>query len=68
MADTGILILFKRVFLTGLFSGSLFLEGLNTGGKFAFQDGLGLTIKTALNAKITSLKQVMPKTANPNGS
>ena len=30
----------------GLFSGSLFLEGL-IGGNFVFQNGLDLTIKTA---------------------
>ena len=41
------LIFVQTAFLLGLFSGSLFLEGLIIGRNFAFQNGLGLTIKTA---------------------
>ena len=41
---------------------ALFSEGLIIGGNFAFQNGLGLTIKTA--HKDNSLKQL--KTGNPN--
>ena len=38
----------------GLFSGSLFSEGLIIEGNFAFQNGLGLTTKTDQNTKITA--------------
>ena len=41
------LIFVQKTFLVGLFSGSLFSEGLIIGGNFAFPNGLGLTIKTA---------------------
>ena len=40
------LIFVQKAFFLGLFS-----EGLITGGNFAFQNGLGLTIKTAQNTK-----------------
>ena len=40
------LIFVQKAFLLGLFSGSLFLEGLIIGGNFAFQNGLDLTMKT----------------------
>ena len=33
---------------------SLFSEGLVIGGNFAFQNGFGLSIKTAKNTKITT--------------
>ena len=36
-----------------LFSGKPVSEGLIIGGNFAFQNGLGLTIKTAENNKTT---------------
>ena len=39
------LIFFQKAFLLGLFSGSLFSQGLIIGRHFAFQNGLGLTIK-----------------------
>ena len=42
--------------------GNLFFEGLVVGRNFAFQNGFGLSIKTAKNTN--SLKQL--KTANPN--
>ena len=35
----------QKAFLLGLFSGSLFSEGLIVGRNFVFQNGLGLTIK-----------------------
>ena len=41
------LIFVQKAFLLGLFSGELFSEGLIIGRNFAFQNGLGLTIKTA---------------------
>ena len=41
------LIFVKKAFLLGLFSGSLFSEGLIFGMNFAFQNGLALKIKTA---------------------
>ena len=37
----------QKAFLLGLFSGSLFSEGLIIGGNFAFHIGLDSTIKTA---------------------
>ena len=37
----------QKAFLLGLFSGSLFSEGLIIGRNFTFQNGLGMTIKTA---------------------
>ena len=39
--------MFKRPFCWAYFRGSLFSERLTIGGNFAFQNGLGLTIKTA---------------------
>ena len=39
--------MFERLFRWAYFRGSLFSEGLITGGNFAFQNGLSLTIKTA---------------------
>ena len=39
--------MFKRLFCWAYFQGSLFSEGLIFGRNFAFQSGLGLTIKTA---------------------
>ena len=39
------LIFVQKAFLLGLFLGELFLEGLNIRRNFAFQNGLGLTIK-----------------------
>ena len=39
--------MFKRLFCWAYFRGSLFSEGLIIGRNFAFQNGLGLTIKTA---------------------
>ena len=44
------LYLFKRLFCWAYFWGSLFSEELIIGGNFAFQNGLGLTIKTAENS------------------
>ena len=41
------LIFVKRLFFWAYFRGNLFSEGLIIGRKFAFQNGLGLTIKTA---------------------
>ena len=41
------LVCVQKAFLLGLFSGSLFSEGLIIKRNFAFQKGLGLTIKTA---------------------
>ena len=41
------LYLFKRLFRWAYFQESLFSEELIIGGNFAFQNGLGLTIKTA---------------------
>ena len=38
----------------GLFSGSLFLEGIIIGGGFALQNGLGSKIKTDLSTEITA--------------
>ena len=38
---------FKRLFWWAYFRGSLFSEGLIIARSFAFQNGLGLTIKTA---------------------
>ena len=35
----------QKVFLLGLFLGKLIFRGLVFGGNFAFQNGLGLTIK-----------------------
>ena len=57
------LIFIQKAFLLGLFSGSLFSEGLVIGRNFAFQNGLGST-KNSLKHKDNSLKQL--KTANPN--
>ena len=42
-----ILIFVQKTFLLGLFSGNLFSEGLIIERNFAFQNGLGLTVKTA---------------------
>ena len=39
--------MFKRLFCWAYFRGSLFSEGLIIGRNFEFQNGLGLTIKTA---------------------
>ena len=39
--------MFKKLFLRAYFRGSLFSEGHIIGRNFAFQNGLGLTIKTA---------------------
>ena len=39
--------MFKRLFCWAYFRGNLFSEGLIIGRNFAFQNGLGLTIKTA---------------------
>ena len=41
------LIFVQKAFLPAYFWGSLFSEGLIIGRNFAFQNGLGLTIKTA---------------------
>ena len=41
------LIFVQKVFGWAYFWGSIFLEGLIIGRNFAFQNGLGLTIKTA---------------------
>ena len=41
------LYLFKRLFCWAYFQGSLISEGHIIGGNFAFQNGLGLAIKTA---------------------
>ena len=41
------LIFVQKPFLVGLLSGDLSSEGLIIGGNFAFQNELGLTIKTA---------------------
>ena len=49
------LIFVQKAFMVSLFSGELISEGHIVGGNFAFQNGLGLTIKTAQNTK--------PKTA-----
>ena len=40
----------------------LFSQGLTIGGNFAFQNGFGLTMKTAENTKITA------QTSYPNSS
>ena len=37
----------SKAFCWAYFWGSLFSEGLIIGGNFAFQNGMGLTIKTA---------------------
>ena len=59
------LYLFKRLFCWAYFPGSLFSEGLIIGRNFAFQNGFGLTIKTAQHTAITnSLKQL--KTVSTN--
>ena len=58
------LIFVQMAFLLGLFSGQLIWEGLITGGNFAFQNCLDLTVKTAQDYE-NILKQL--KTANPNG-
>ena len=42
------LIFVQKAFLLGLFSGSLFLERLIIGWNFAFQNGLGLSLKSQL--------------------
>ena len=51
-------------FCWAYFRGSLFSKGLNIGRNFAFQNGLGLTIKTAEQHYQSSLKQL--KTASIN--
>ena len=51
------LIFVQKAFLLGLFSGSLFLEGLIIGRNFAFQNELGLTKKRP------KILQKQPKTA-----
>ena len=44
----GLILFCSKGFFAGLiFGGSLFLEGLIIGRNFTFQNGLGLTIKTA---------------------
>ena len=47
------LIFVQKTFLLGLFSGELIEEALIIGGNFAFQNGLGLTMKIAQNTKKT---------------
>ena len=42
----------QKAFLLGLFSGSLFSEGLVIRSNFAFQTGFGLSIKTAKKTKV----------------
>ena len=54
------LIFVQKAVLLAYFRGSLFSEGLIIGRTFAFQNGFGLTIKTA-SVKHYELKQ--PKTA-----
>ena len=49
---TGTVYLFQTLFWWANFRWSLFLEELIIGGNFAFQNGLGLGIKTASNTKI----------------
>ena len=49
-----------KVILVGLVLGEVIFGGVCIGGNFAFQNGLGLTIK-----QLKTLKQ--PETANPNG-
>ena len=58
--------MFKRLFCWAYFAGNLFSEGLVIGKNFAFQNGLGLAIKTARNTnfKHNSLKPL--KTVNTN--
>ena len=41
------IIFVQKAFLLGLFSGELILEGLVIGRNFAFQNGFGMSIKTA---------------------
>ena len=43
------LIFIQKAFCWAYFRGSLFSEGIIIGRNFAFQNGLGLTIKTAEN-------------------
>ena len=47
------LIFVQKTFLLGLFSGEIIEEAPIIGGNFAFQNGLGLTIKIAQNTKKT---------------
>ena len=44
----------QKAFLMALFSGELIFERAKCWGQFLFQNGLGLTIKTAYNAKLTA--------------
>ena len=46
--------MFKRLFYWAYFRGSLFSERLIIGRNFAFQNGFGLSLKTAKNSKITA--------------
>ena len=50
----------------GLFSGSLFLEGLLIRGNFAFQNRRDLDNKNSLKHDDNSLKQPQNKTVNSN--
>ena len=52
------LIFVQKAVYWAYFSGSLFSEGLVIGRNFAFQNGVGLSIKTAKNTKMNSLKQL----------
>ena len=47
-------------YLQGGGGGGLFSAGLIIGGNFAFQNGLGLTIKTALNNKKKTAQNSYP--------
>ena len=49
------------MFSKGLFLVGLSSEGLIIGGNFAFQNGLGLTIKTALNTTKPTYKTASTK-------
>ena len=62
-----ILILFKRLFCWAHFRGSLFSEGLVIGRNFAFQNGFGLSIKTAKHTKITAYNSSKKLTVTVHG-
>ena len=59
------LIFVQKAVLLGHFRGSSFSEGLTIGGSFTFQNGFGLSIKTAENTKIPAKNSLKQLTNNP---